>query len=47
MSVHIIFVATKKEALHRAKEGKENLLFEKVYKYSRGKGNNFYQFQEI
>lgn len=41
----IIFCDTKKQAIKRAILDYPNYIFEKVYKISKGKGNNFYQFK--
>jgi len=42
----IIFANDKKEALQIALLNYPKHIFEKVYKYSKGYGNNFYQFKE-
>jgi len=42
----IIFANDKKEALKIAFLEYPKHIFEKVYKYSKGSGNNFYQFKE-
>jgi hypothetical protein len=44
MKTIIILASTKKEALEIANRETEKLEFQSVYKYSKGKGNNFYQF---
>lgn len=41
----IIHADNKKEATQIANSINTNLIFDKVYKYNRGKGNNFYQFK--
>lgn len=40
----IIFANTKKEATEIASKEYPTLKFKSVYKYSKGEGNNFYEF---
>lgn len=45
MKTEIYFDNTLKEAKERAlKQHGSNAVYQGVYKYSRGKGNNFYRF---
>ncbi len=41
----IIFANSKKEAIETARLEHPEHIFENVYKYSKGSGNNFYQFK--
>ncbi len=42
----IIFASTVREAKEFAAKDNQNLVYITPYKYSKGKGNNFYEFNE-